>query len=95
MATSNMATNDREPGALCRVLWRDAWSETDPGDNPELWPEDCSVCTVGWVVRETERSLFLASERIVELDGRVTWRGITCIPRPVVVDVQPLREVTG
>lgn len=61
-------------GAVVVLTWDDAYCDDDGAD------DDCIVQTVGWVVRVTRRSIFVAAERLP--DGR--HRGITRVPRAIV-----------
>ena len=75
------------PAPLAIVTWDDAWAELayDPDTDTDA---PYRVRTVGWIVRDTPRAIVLAAERLP--DG--TWRGITRVPRPIVLRVEILRD---
>jgi len=62
------------------------WEITDVASSPEIKV----IRTVGWLVRRTEEVLSLAAEVNVE-DG--TWRGVTHIPRSLVLKEQEVKYV--
>jgi hypothetical protein len=72
---------------IVEVLWDDAFQEAAQQTIEEL-ASDQYVCTVGYVVRETERSVWIAAE---VLDGGDV-RGSTRIPRGMIVEIRELRR---
>lgn len=71
-------------GTFVTVTWDDAYAVL----NAEGAEDDSYVITtIGWLVRATEASLFVANERLPREQG---YRGYTRIPRAVVVSVKQL-----
>jgi len=68
---------------LAIVAWDDAWSTLDHDATVDT-DAPYRVTTVGWIVRDTPRAIVLAAER---LPGGA-WRGITRIPRAIVLRVE-------
>lgn len=73
---------------LVEVLWDDAHSQSEQLELDGL-AEEQYVCTVGYVVKETDRSIWVSCEI---LDGGDV-RGTTRIPLGMVVEVRELRRV--
>jgi len=65
---------------LVLVTWRDAWLDTDEPSSG--YREDYMVSTVGWLVREDEHIVSVASELLPVGEG---VRAVTHIPATSVV----------
>lgn len=69
----------KEAYPLVQLVWFDAWTDDHEGD-PEEWPEDCLVTTVGYLVRKTDKVVSVAAE-IVHLPGEPDgFRSVTHVP---------------
>jgi hypothetical protein len=68
---------------LVLVTWRDAHFTTDydPHDDGLFLVE-----TMGALLRKDDDSLWVASERLAGDE----WRDVTCIPRAIVLSIEPL-----
>jgi hypothetical protein len=73
---------------IVEVWWDDAHQQAEQLQIDELADEQY-CCTVGYLVRETPRSVWISAEI---LDGGDV-RGSTRIPRGMIVEIRPLRRV--
>ena len=81
-------------GSLVLVRWDDAYGDDsgfprEPGEKwitraavkGPTWPDGCPCETVGWVVRRTSKSLYVAQERMARSHASIGgFRGLTRIP---------------
>jgi len=72
---------------IVEVWWDDASAVEDERKVEDL-QDDLYMCTVGYLVRETDRAVWVAAE--VFEDGRM--RGITRIPKGMVQDTRDLKR---
>jgi len=81
------------PYKFVAVTWHDAWSPeaTAIFDAKDLTEEHgpMSVVTCGWLIRDDDKAMMLASEWFV---GTTDFRGTTCILKANVVEVQELGQ---
>jgi hypothetical protein len=79
-------------GTLVEVIWDDAsWWPQDVSD-PEALEDECLVHTFGIVVRQSEKSLFVASEYNRTNDQA---KAVTRVPFPYIVDLHGLSHAPG
>ena len=84
-------------GALVMVVWDDACFQ--PGEiDPELMEDEYPMLTLGFVVRETEKSLFVAGEfsppNVYRAVSRIPWAGIIDLVSLVTVDQAEAEKIT-
>ena len=72
---------------MVEVLWDDAHQQPEQVAVEDL-EDECHVCSLGYVVRETEHTLWISSEMIHH--GEV--RGSTRIPKRMIVERRVLRR---
>jgi hypothetical protein len=72
---------------IVEILWDDAHQQADQCSIEDL-QEECYVCTLGYVVRESPRSLWISSELLDTGDVR----GSTRIPKGMIVEIRELRR---
>jgi len=64
-------------GSLVLVEWDDAWQTVGAHDeHDEVLPTE----TVGWLIRRTRRSVYIAGERFPDRSPVERWRGVTRVP---------------
>lgn len=72
---------------MVEVVWDDAHQQADQAAVGDL-QEECYVCSLGYVVRESERSLWISSELLDTGDVR----GSTRVPKGMIVEIRELRR---
>ena len=77
----------RPPYPLSIVIWDDAFGTASEVTIEELSHRAWRVHTVGWVLRDDERGVSVAGEW---LPDQGTWRGVTFVPRGMLVEVRKL-----
>jgi hypothetical protein len=88
-----------ELGDIVDVTWRDAWCETTEQQLDEF-DDDIQNRTMGRMVRYTRSLISVAPEEMgvepddVPLRSR-TWRGVTHIPRCLVIEVRVIEKGGG
>jgi len=78
-------------GALVELIWEDAqfWaSEVEP----ETLSDESIMSTFGRIVRDTDKSLYIASE--TQTEPETATRAVTRVPWGMVLDVRILADVT-
>lgn len=71
-------------GDLVAVDWNDATFTLD--DTAESDADHFGVTTVGWLIRRSRATVWIASERLPS----GAWRGVTRIPRRIVTAMRVL-----
>jgi len=62
-------------GSIVFVEWDDAWQSANDHESERLPTE-----TVGWLIKRTRRSIYVAAERFPDQTPITRWRGVTRIP---------------
>lgn len=75
------------------VVWNDAWSSLDEVTASDVKHRPTTVHTYGYILRSDETGISIAAEWLpAENGGEETYRGVTFIPRPMVIDERPKRR---
>jgi hypothetical protein len=77
---------------LVEIWWDDAFRQEGQPQISEL-EDDQYTCTVGYLVRENERSIVVAAEVLDGGAGPETLRGPTRIPKGMICEMRELRRV--
>lgn len=76
-----------DPNKVVLIEWEDATYELDP---TEVDLKPAILHTVGWIVREDDKVVILASEYN---NGRaIGFRQALCLPRSLIHQITPLRR---
>jgi hypothetical protein len=73
--------------ALVVVKWSDAHGNTLSAFSEHEIPHAAvEVQSVGWLLRDDEKGVSIAAEYC----GDATWRGVSFVPRGMILDVKPV-----
>lgn len=90
MSTAS-TTEDLEAGDLVEVIWDDASFQGNFEDSPnkvlDALPDECYVSTVGYVVKTTSKSIYLAWEAQLTFGN---FRSLSRIPWKYVLKITKL-----
>jgi hypothetical protein len=84
MAKLTKVKETPRPLAIC--VWDDAHGTVNQDIDPDNIPDHKPIVmtTLGWLLRDDEKGVFLAMERFMDDDGRTKYRGTTFVPRGMV-----------
>ena len=76
---------------ILKIKWTDAWIENEINLDELDIRDNKVVCTIlGYSIWENEEIIAIAAEKVKNIDGTISWRAVTFIPKSLIVNTEQI-----
>ena len=76
---------------MVKIKWLDAWIENEITLDEIEARENQVLCTIlGYLIWESAELLAVAAEKVDNIDGAVSYRAVTFIPKSLILETQQI-----